>query len=120
MYKVSTDRHGNSETPPYVTAEPVVTHTELPSNLSDYQGKSFLVLATDGLWDRLNNDEVVGLVGAWLEGNRSTQSRKTLLSRVSHPDRPIAYSPHAPNPETEEKIQGYLFEDENLATHLIR
>ena len=27
----------------------------------------FLVLASDGLWESLTNEEVVGLVGKWLE-----------------------------------------------------
>ncbi|KAF8189638.1 phosphatase 2C-like domain-containing protein [Pholiota molesta] len=40
-------------TPPYFTAEPVV--------------RRFVVFATDGLWDCLTSEEVVGLVGRWLE-----------------------------------------------------
>ncbi|KAG5913028.1 hypothetical protein E4U42_001548 [Claviceps africana] len=50
------------KTPPYVTAEPVVTTTKInPAN------GDFLVLATDGLWEMLTNEEVVGLVGQWIE-----------------------------------------------------
>lgn len=49
-------------TPPYVTAEPVVTSTKVQPEKGD-----FLVMATDGLWEMLTNDEVVGLVGQWLE-----------------------------------------------------
>ncbi|OCL08015.1 protein serine/threonine phosphatase 2C [Glonium stellatum] len=49
-------------TPPYVTAEPVVTTTKVEPEKGD-----FVVMATDGLWEMLTNEEVVGLVGQWLE-----------------------------------------------------
>ncbi|KAL8937803.1 MAG: hypothetical protein Q9211_003498 [Gyalolechia sp. 1 TL-2023] len=52
------------KTPPYVTAEPVVTTTKVAPENGD-----FVVLATDGLWEMLTNEEVVGLVGRWLEEN---------------------------------------------------
>ncbi|KAL8717716.1 MAG: hypothetical protein Q9225_005069 [Loekoesia sp. 1 TL-2023] len=52
------------KTPPYVTAEPVVTTTKVMPEKGD-----FVVLATDGLWEMLTNEEVVGLVGKWLEDN---------------------------------------------------
>jgi len=51
-------------TPPYVTAEPVVTTTKIRPERGD-----FLVMATDGLWEMLTNEEVVGLVGKWLENH---------------------------------------------------
>lgn len=50
------------KTPPYVTAEPVVTTTKVQPESGD-----FVVMATDGLWEMLTNEEVVGLVGQWLE-----------------------------------------------------
>lgn len=50
------------KTPPYVTAEPVITTTKI-----DPARQDFLVMATDGLWEMLTNDEVVGLVGMWLD-----------------------------------------------------
>lgn len=57
------------KTPPYVTAEPVVTTTKVHPGKGD-----FLVLATDGLWEMLTNEEVVGLVGKWLETQTSKSS----------------------------------------------
>lgn len=48
-------------TPPYLTAEPVVTHRELEG------GDRFVVLATDGLWERMSNELVVRTVGQVLE-----------------------------------------------------
>ncbi|TGZ83652.1 protein serine/threonine phosphatase 2C [Ascodesmis nigricans] len=50
------------KTPPYVTAEPVVTTTKIEPENGD-----FVVMATDGLWEMLTNEEVVGLVGKWIE-----------------------------------------------------
>jgi pyruvate dehydrogenase phosphatase len=56
-------------TPPYVTAEPVVTTTKIEPSKGD-----FVVMATDGLWEMLTNEEVVGLVGQWLEKQSSEQN----------------------------------------------
>ena len=57
-------------TPPYVTAEPVVSSTGVKPEKGD-----FVVLATDGLWEMLTNEEVVGLVGQWLETNPQMNNR---------------------------------------------
>lgn len=54
--------HSMLKTPPYVTAEPVVTSTLIEPSKGD-----FVVMATDGLWEMLTNEEVVGLVGQWIE-----------------------------------------------------
>lgn len=60
------DRHHvplprNYYTPPYLSATPEVTHYNL-------EGKTgFLILATDGLWDCLDPEKAVGLVGAHWE-----------------------------------------------------
>jgi len=63
-------RTSNAElrTPPYVTAEPVVTTTKVQPENGD-----FVVMATDGLWEMLTNEEVVGLVGQWLEKHPEAQ-----------------------------------------------
>lgn len=69
------------KTPPYVTAEPVISTTKIDPDKGD-----FVVMATDGLWEMLTNEEVVGLVGQWLEvqadaanigGSTSSSSRMT-------------------------------------------
>ncbi|KAI5194572.1 putative pyruvate dehydrogenase [Aureobasidium subglaciale] len=52
----------NTKTPPYITAEPVITTTVV-----DPKKPSFLILGTDGLWDNLTNQQAVDLVGRWLE-----------------------------------------------------
>lgn len=48
------------KTPPYLTAEPEITTVKI-------QPGDFVVLGSDGLWDCLSNEEVVGLTGVWLE-----------------------------------------------------
>ena len=45
-------------TPPYITAEPVVTHHKL-----DERDK-FMIIATDGLWERISSEEAVNVVAA--------------------------------------------------------
>ena len=50
----------NCLTPPYFTAEPEITTTKIKKG-------DFVVMASDGLWDCLTSEEVVGLVGGWLE-----------------------------------------------------
>ena len=52
----------NYVTPPYLTAKPVITHHTLKSE------DKFLLLATDGLWEKLTNDEAVQLVGKAMDG----------------------------------------------------
>ena len=60
----------NYVTPPYLTAEPVITRHQLsPSD-------AFLVLATDGLWERLDNNRVVELVGGHIEEMKSRRKEE--------------------------------------------
>ncbi|KAK4049741.1 hypothetical protein OIO90_005322 [Microbotryomycetes sp. JL221] len=142
-------RPRNYLTPPYVTATPEVTTIDLSKGLSQAPRKSlasflpvsssseppgpqatrFLVLATDGLYDRLNNDEIVSLVGAHLSGVRGIQSRQQVLSHVAPASTNdlIALDhngPHLTHVPRQEPIRGegpvFTFEDGNLATHLVR
>ena len=50
----------NFATPPYVTAEPLI-------QTIDTTPGGFIVLATDGLWEKLSNQQVVSLVAAWMD-----------------------------------------------------
>jgi len=64
-------------TPPYLTAEPEVSHRELTEN------DKFVVIATDGLWECLTNEQVVKIVGdkfnQHLDGNMATALLKQAL-----------------------------------------
>jgi pyruvate dehydrogenase phosphatase len=127
-------RQGNKflRSPPYVTAEPVVTTTKVQPENGD-----FVVMATDGLWEMLTNEEVVGLVGRWLEHQNSTKSgpaeswikswfASTQQLPVEGPDAD-AKSPTGQRPPIrrkqwgiDEKLDRFVVQDKNVATHLVR
>ncbi|KAH0839830.1 phosphatase 2C-like domain-containing protein [Lanmaoa asiatica] len=111
------------KTPPYVTATPVVTHRKFSfddgsEDTSKRLGLRFVVLATDGLWDKLSSEEVVTLVGGHLKGLRGAISKAQLRTLV-----PI--SSGSPTVEGKDKIRGnvegsWCFGDDDLSVHLIR
>lgn len=129
-------------TPPYVTAEPVVTATKIDSSKGD-----FVVMATDGLWEMLTNEEVVGLVGKWIEAQgdashgASGESRSWLQTLFKN--KPEAVLPvekeaqavdgngtaingqKAPLRQRQWGVKAdqnsrFVVEDKNVATHLVR
>lgn len=63
----------SSLTPPYLTAEPEVFHYKLEAN------DRFIVLASDGLWDMLSNEEVVQVVAAYMEGKHKDMMKEQAL-----------------------------------------
>ena len=122
------------KTPPYVTAEPVVTTTKVDPTKGD-----FVVLATDGLWEMLSNEEVVGLVGQWLEKQASTSKSSTSSASgwlqswfssqkaslpVDHHDEGSNRGQRAPIRQQQWGVEGtderFVVEDTNAATHLVR
>jgi len=122
----------NLKTPPYVTAEPVVTTTKIEPSKGD-----FVVLATDGLWEMLTNDEVVGLVGKWLDkqqGKPAAGSRGlfNFIGGSDSSDTALPVESGTIDGESktpirvkqwgieEAKQERFVFEDKNAATHLIR
>lgn len=121
------------KTPPYVTAEPVVTTTKVNPENGD-----FLVLATDGLWEMLTNEEVVGLVGKWIENQASASSNSPFdsawnkifgssqtplpveQSKTAGPDgnkTPIRVQQWGIDPDAKDR---FVVKDKNVATHLVR
>ena len=64
-------------TPPYLTAEPVVTHLHLSSD------DRFVVIASDGLWERLGNQQVVDLVGKHLDKELERDTSNWFWSKSS-------------------------------------
>ncbi|OCK74743.1 protein serine/threonine phosphatase 2C [Lepidopterella palustris CBS 459.81] len=128
-------RNALMKTPPYVTAEPIITTTKVEPEKGD-----FVVMATDGLWEMLTNEEVVGLVGQWLDAqasgkngqNSRTDSWLTNWFRTQKglpveqagsddhksgqraPIRQQQWGVKAPQNER------FVVEDKNCATHLVR
>ncbi|WAQ85369.1 hypothetical protein PtA15_5A944 [Puccinia triticina] len=117
-------------TPPYVTAKPEVVSAPIPTP-SETDKPAFVVLATDGLWDRLETAEVVGLVGRWIEMGGQPPSllspKQQVLGKkqVAAADQvevicpPGGFPPTAHDPQSSSQ-QSFIFEDTNVATHLIR
>lgn len=124
--------HQLLKTPPYVTAEPVITTTKIDPKQGD-----FLVLATDGLWEMLSNEEVVGLVGLWIDNQRSggtENANKAWLQSwfrsaskqlpVETTKESILEGQRTPIRQQQYDIPGaaqrFVVEDNNAATHLAR
>ncbi|PKI84239.1 [pyruvate dehydrogenase (acetyl-transferring)]-phosphatase [Malassezia vespertilionis] len=134
----------NLKTPPYVTAEPVVAYRKVtlaqpeahdahhasPQTAAPQRQLRFIIMASDGLWDLMSNQEAVGLVAGHLAGIRGTVRAADLQQRCFQPATP------APAPATSERaedekpqhplnkspnhLQSFTFEDDNLSTHLLR
>ncbi|KAH9850785.1 protein serine/threonine phosphatase 2C [Lenzites betulinus] len=118
------------KTPPYVTATPVITHRPLSFLPLPEAGaplpKSalrFLVLATDGLWDELSNEDVVALVGGHLAGVRGTIPKADLprLVRTTVGAAGVDGKAKEARGRGGKTVEGsWAFEDDNVGTHLIR
>ena len=128
---------GLVKTPPYVTAEPIVTSTKIQPENGD-----FVVLATDGLWEMLTNEEVVGLVGQWIEKQNakamhtdkgwfsmfSKGAQKDIGLPVEHTQTTVNKGKadgEAPIRQRQWGVEGkemerFVVEDKNVATHLVR
>ncbi|KAK4691562.1 pyruvate dehydrogenase phosphatase, partial [Lecanoromycetidae sp. Uapishka_2] len=114
----------HSLTPPYITAEPVITTWKINKDCG-----SFLIMASDGLWDNLTNEQAVDLVGLWLETHKPS-------APIAPAD--LAQAPTSLVPEqgqssvgSEEENRNYAWtkqakeanfvvKDDNAATHLVR
>lgn len=123
--------HPMLKTPPYVTAEPIITRTKIDPKQGD-----FVVLATDGLWEMLTNEEVVGLVGQWLETQRLGDGAKGswlqgLFGSSETKQLPVEKATETktagqrpPIRQQQYDISGaaqrFVVEDKNAATHLVR
>lgn len=121
------------KTPPYVTAEPIITTTKVEPERGD-----FIVLATDGLWEMLTNEEVVGLVGQWIQAQPESASSENSAaswakSFFSSANQGLPVEKHAltaedgqraPIRQQQWQIKGnderFVTEDNNVATHLVR
>jgi pyruvate dehydrogenase phosphatase len=99
------------KTPPYFTAEPVVTTI-------DVQPGDFVVLASDGLWDVLTNAEVIGLVGLWLRRKHASYDRP--VNRRALPATAMDEDTTQQYPWWRAAKRFVCVDDDNPATHLMR
>ncbi|KAL0568664.1 hypothetical protein V5O48_013316 [Marasmius crinis-equi] len=114
----------STKTPPYLTAEPVVTSFVVKPG-------DFLIMGSDGLWDCLTNEEAVGLVGVWLKENghavpkpeKESKDKKAEDSKVyKSSDLPVKLSQKDDTVfykwwRTEKR---FVNRDKNVAAHLVR
>jgi pyruvate dehydrogenase phosphatase len=118
------------KTPPYVTAEPIITTTQIDPSKGD-----FVVMATDGLWEMLTNEEVVGLVGQWIEKQTENGNGKSWASMFASQQKglPVEHGTakkekdgqKTPIRQQQWGVKGgenerFVVEDKNVATHLVR
>lgn len=121
------------KTPPYVTAEPVITTTKIEPEKGD-----FVVMATDGLWEMLTNEEVIGLVGKWIESQSSSTGSASQFDKAwqrifgskQGGDLPVEVATEEGKGGQKTPFRGarqwgegkdnYIVEDQNAATHLVR
>ncbi|KAL9107934.1 MAG: hypothetical protein Q9227_007256 [Pyrenula ochraceoflavens] len=101
----------NVKTPPYLTAEPVITTTEIPRGSQD-----FVIMASDGFWDIVSNDKAVELVQKW---------RSWKDSGAKEPIMPSNILPYCDvlKQGLDDKLfrdENVIVKDDNVATHLVR
>jgi pyruvate dehydrogenase phosphatase len=121
-----------SKTPPYMTAEPEVTETSIVCQ-EPKEGKSdFLILASDGLWDRISSEHAVECVSRYLEarsrGNGSVKKDPVLVSnppvfpkQFTSLDPGVTCDPSASQDVNWKATPEYFaIEDENAAVCLAR
>ncbi|CAG8882872.1 unnamed protein product [Penicillium egyptiacum] len=98
-------------TPPYLTAEPVVISTKIDPNKP-----SFLIMATDGLWDYLSNKQGVDLVGNWLEPQGAAEKK----SKPEPTDREFDFGRFWKDVNWKFEEERTTTQDDNAAVHLLR
>lgn len=110
--------------PPYVTAEPVISSTKICPEQHD-----FLVMASDGLYEMLTNEEIVGLVVKWMEKEKFIKPQTSfwnVFGSVENKLPPVVdctTDKLSKQPFRHKRGPGpmsYLLEDKNVLTHLIR
>ncbi|KAF2128099.1 protein serine/threonine phosphatase 2C [Dothidotthia symphoricarpi CBS 119687] len=119
-----------SKTPPYMTAEPEVTETTVVRAPHGKRGSDFMIMASDGLWDRISSDHAVECVSRFLaakhRGAGSVKADPVLLAR------PPIYNTTSLDPgvtvdveagkevDWQAEPQYFAIEDENAAVCLAR
>ena len=101
------------KTPPYVTAEPVVTTTEV---VVSGKQPSFMIMASDGLWDHVSSGQAVRLVELWMDA----KDRGIIGSQVSKKEKMETELAWRWDHKRKVEEEDFVVLDENCATHLAR
>ncbi|WRT63309.1 uncharacterized protein IL334_000214 [Kwoniella shivajii] len=106
-------------TPPYVSAKPEVTYRKLTNDKGDKL--KFVIMATDGLWDRLTSEESVLLLASYLSHSTHPDIPKTQLPKLFPLVQPTEERPYPVQELPQPTGASWAYEgDSNAATHLIR
>jgi serine/threonine protein phosphatase PrpC len=121
-----------SKTAPYLTAEPEVTETDIVRHPSGAGNRSdFMIMASDGLWDRISSEHAVECVERWLEardrGNGEVKNDPRLQATAEQFENPMKEEKGFTfNAETGAQVEWkatpefFAIEDENAAVCLAR
>jgi pyruvate dehydrogenase phosphatase len=101
------------KTPPYVTAEPVVTTMEV---VVSGKQPSFVVMASDGVRDHVSSAQAVRLVELWMDA----RERGTIGSQVSKKEKIDTELAWRWSHKRKVEEEDFVVLDENCATHLAR
>ncbi|CAI5755974.1 unnamed protein product [Candida verbasci] len=107
--------------PPYVTAEPVISTTKINPDNND-----FLVMASDGLYEMLSNEEIIGLVVKWMEKEKMIKPQKSIWNYFNKDNNLPEVSDITQDKSSKKPFrrlstnQGFMLQDNNVSTHLIR
>ncbi|CAL9735491.1 [Pyruvate dehydrogenase [acetyl-transferring]]-phosphatase 1, mitochondrial [Monosporozyma servazzii] len=108
----------NFLTPPYVTAKPEITTTQIDDKVK------LMVMGSDGLFELLTNEEIAALSIKWLEHNQNKMKTTKLpivkdISTDQSSQRDAFRYKDSKKKGDDNKPQ-YIMEDSNIATYLIR
>ncbi|KAI1410128.1 protein serine/threonine phosphatase 2C [Hypoxylon sp. FL1857] len=106
----SAARYSGYREGPYLTAEPLVTTTKIPESQP-----SFLILATDGLWDTMSSAQAVDLVGKWIEWQAQGSGKPVKPSTKDFGETILGRKQVCRYEEYKTTLQ-----DDNVAVHLVR
>jgi len=107
------------KTPPYITAEPEVTTTEL--KLKQGQ-RAFMIMASDGLWDTMSSEQAVELVGRWVDARAKGKWTQALKADKGEAAAAPEVKDWKDYYSTGYKVtkESYTVQDGNAAVHLTR
>ncbi|KAI2468567.1 protein serine/threonine phosphatase 2C [Annulohypoxylon bovei var. microspora] len=108
----SAARYGAYKEGPYLTAEPLVTTTKIPK-----ARPSFVILATDGLWDMMASAQAVELVGRWIEWREQGLGKRKPVEPPAGDFGEIVLGRLG---QCRYEEQNMTVQDDNAAVHLVR
>jgi pyruvate dehydrogenase phosphatase len=100
------------KTPPYMTAEPVIMETDVNTGLRG----DFLVMASDGVWDHISNEDAIKCVAQWIDWMKTGKPATSTPKEVSSNAPPVSWL----HTEWKAKPEHFVVEDKNAAVNLIK